>query len=134
MGLDMYILHRVKADKNDKSAEDSYSELAYWRKANQIRNWFVNNTDLEYDDNCKDIPLDRKTLENLVEDCQTVLNDHSLAEEIIPTQGGFFFGGTDYNEYYFEDLKYTVEKIKEILDNTPDEDFDNGNIVYYEWW
>ena len=38
--------------------------------------------------------------------CDKVLDDNSLAEELLPTRSGFFFGSTDYDEWYFEDIKY----------------------------
>lgn len=60
-----------------------------------------------------------------------IMKDPSLAQELLPTQKGFFFGSTDYNEWYIEDLKETVEQIDEILKTT---DFDECSIVYYAWW
>ena len=66
-----------------------------------------------------------------VDVCANVLDDPSVAEEILPTQSGFFFGGTMYDEGYIEDLKYTIEKINEILEET---DFEHSEITYYAWW
>ena len=43
----------------------------------------------------------------VVEGVQHLL-DTSLAEELLPTQGGFFFGGTGYDVYYLADLERTV--------------------------
>lgn len=60
-----------------------------------------------------------------------VLEDTSVAEELMPTQSGFFFGSTIYDEGYVEDLKDTIEQVKEILKN---EDFDEYNYVYHAWW
>lgn len=44
------------------------------------------------------------------------LGDPRLARELLPVQEGFFFGGSDYDQYYWSDLKGTVEKIDRILD------------------
>lgn len=44
-----------------------------------------------------------------------VVAQTKLAESILPTQSGFFFGGTDYDEYYLQDLKNTVEIIDRCL-------------------
>lgn len=60
-----------------------------------------------------------------------VLKDTSLAEELLPTQSGFFFGSTAYDQYYIEDLKDTVEQINKILEEV---DFDKSEIVYHAWW
>lgn len=61
-----------------------------------------------------------------------VLDDHSLASELLPTQSGFFFGGTEYDEYYFLDLDYTYKlfvKINEFLKTHPKYD-----VIYRASW
>jgi hypothetical protein len=54
-----------------------------------------------------------------------------LAEEYLPTQGGFFFGSTDYEESYFYSVGCVREKMLEILKNT---DWDKEDIYFYCWW
>ena len=44
-----------------------------------------------------------------------VLKDSRVAEELLPSQSGFFFGGTDYDEWYWDDLKHTVEMLEPLL-------------------
>ena len=66
-----------------------------------------------------------------VERTMKVLEDSSVAEELLPTQSGFFFGSTFYDEWYVEDLKETVEKINNIL---KDENLDEYTMVYSAWW
>ena len=46
-------------------------------------------------------------------------------------ESGFFFGGTEYDEYYFEDIKDTIEIIKNVLETT---DFDKEMIYYVSSW
>jgi hypothetical protein len=41
--------------------------------------------------------------------------DPRVAHELLPTQEGFFFGGTDYDEWYVQDLKDTVMQIDRAL-------------------
>lgn len=77
----------------------------------------------QYDFDKKDYVEIKKTMK--------VLDDTSVAEELLPTQSGFFFGSTIYGEGYVEDLEYTVKQITEILENT---DFDEWDIVYHAWW
>lgn len=123
MGLDIYLEKQIK-NKTEKI------EVAYWRKANQIREWF--NSHLENGvENCEYALVSKEDLEQLLEDCQKVLNNHDLAEEILPTSSGFFFGSTEYDEWYFKDLEDTIEQIEKILNET---DFDEEQIYYYEWW
>lgn len=36
-------------------------------------------------------------------------------EDILPTQSGCFFGSTDYDEGYWEDLELTISQLEKIL-------------------
>ena len=44
-----------------------------------------------------------------------ILEDHSVAEELLPTTSGFFFGGTDYDEYYMRGVTETIKMLEEEL-------------------
>ncbi len=44
-----------------------------------------------------------------------VVAQPGVAAAVLPTQSGFFFGGTDYDEYYLQDLKDTVVIIDRCL-------------------
>ena len=95
-------------------------EVGYWRKANQIHNWFMQNCAKrdEYDnpiDDCRPIEITVDKLEKLLDDCKKVLADHSLANSLLPTQSGFFFGSTAYDEYYFGEIERTIEIIEPVL-------------------
>ena len=61
MGLDMYLFKRKQYRENDPEynelVRENREEVMYWRKANQIRKWFVDNTDLQEDDDCRAIEL-----------------------------------------------------------------------------
>lgn len=94
-------------------------EVAYWRKANAIHKWFVDNCQGGNDD-CRPAYVSREQLQQLVSVCKQVLADHSLADELLPTESGFFFGSTEYGEYYFADLRDTVDTLEAVLTNTPD--------------
>lgn len=41
-----------------------------------------------------------------------VLKDSSVAHKLLPTTSGFFFGGTDYDEYYWQDIQETAEMLR----------------------
>jgi hypothetical protein len=43
------------------------------------------------------------------------IKDPSVARELLPTGSGFFFGGTDYDEYYYNDLVETQKMLEELL-------------------
>jgi hypothetical protein len=92
-------------------------QVGYWRKANQIHEWFVTNVQNGEDD-CKAYYVEPDTLVELHRLCLEVLDDNSKAETLLPVSaGGFFFGSYEYDEYYFEQLKDTAEMIRKILDN-----------------
>lgn len=50
----------------------------------------------------------------MTEEGQVIANPE-LADELLPTTGGFFFGSTAYNQYYLEDLRYTRDRLREVL-------------------
>ena len=101
-------------------------EAIYWRKANAIHKWFVDNVQDGVDD-CRSYYVSRDNLRNLLEVCETVLKDNSRAEELLPSQSGFFFGGTDYDEWYYNDLENT----KRIIDNILEYKSDCLDNLYY---
>lgn len=141
-------------------------EVAYWRKANAIHAWFVNNCQGGVDD-CRDAYVSIEHLEELREKVDIVLNAveyetrriktgttynrndegdlvpedifedmkvltpaaRAVAEEHLPTQAGFFFGGTEYTEWYIQDLEYT----KEVLDRLIKKDEDHVTGRWYEY-
>ena len=89
-------------------------ELGYWRKANQIHRWFVDNVQ-DGVDNCGEYFVPISSLEQLLELCLAVKLDHSQAEELLPAASGFFFGNTDYDEWYYNDIDHTIVVLKEAL-------------------
>lgn len=90
--------------------------VAYWRKANAIHRWFVQNC-ADGEDDCRAMFVPYKKLVELRDLCEKVLADHSKAAELLPTQDGFFFGSTEYDEWYFNDVKHTLEVLKDIDEN-----------------
>ena len=91
-------------------------EVAYWRKANAIHAYFLGDNE----DDCSPIRVDREQLQTLQDACQQVIDNPALAEELLPTQGGFFFGSTEYDEWYMESVKETHDKLSQLLAVIPD--------------
>ena len=89
-------------------------DLAYWRKANAIHNWFVQNVQGGKDE-CQTSYVSREDLQRLVDVCDAVLLDNSKASKLLPCVGGFFFGDTTYDDWYFQNVEYTANTLKEIL-------------------
>ena len=90
----------------------------YWRKANAIHNFFVQTVGGGVDE-CQDMWVDRDILVELRSRCADVLkadNTQEMAEEVgLETVPGFFFGDTEYTDWYKEDLKLTIEIIDHVL-------------------
>lgn len=95
------------------SRETNY-QVGYWRKANHIHKWFVD-TCADGVDDCRRVYISIAQLEKLLQFCKQVQADHTLAPDLLPTQEGFLFGPTDYDDYYFEDIKNTVAMIEPVL-------------------
>lgn len=103
-------------------------KVGQWRKSNQIHQYFVDNCQ-DGEDDCRESYVDRSKLEELLDLCKKVLADNSLAEELLPAQSGFFFGSTDYNEWYFSDLEDTVSILENCLTIG-----DNWEFYYQSSW
>lgn len=102
--------------------------VGYWRKANAIHGWIVNNC-ADGVDECQEITLHREALEDLLNTCKKVLVNPDYADELLPPQSGFFFGSTEVDEWYINDLKYTVELLEGLL---KDEELDY--FIYRASW
>lgn len=60
-----------------------------------------------------------------------LVKDPTIAEELLPTQSGFFFGDTSYDKWYVEDIKETIQIIENVLKTT---DFSKEMIYYISSW
>jgi len=120
--------------------------VGYWRKANAIHAWFVNNVQ-GGEDNCEKYDVSRDQLAELKKVCETILGksetakgklhastvynasgetktyvdgeiitNPEIAQELLPTQEGFFFGGTGYDEWYLDDLRNTIAIVNRCLE------------------
>jgi hypothetical protein len=179
MGLDMYLYrktyvknweHMTDEEKTNivltgdrtkgidpKKISEIVEEYGYWRKANAIHQWFVDNVQ-DGEDDCKEYYVSEDKLKELLGLVNKVLDstkliegkiqngyryddggkhpiiedgeymeDSSLAEELLPTAQGFFFGGTSYDQWYYEDLQHTKEMIESALK-------EGGDYYYQSSW
>ena len=122
------------------SAIPEMSEVFYWRKANAIHAWFERylqrEQGIEEIEDCEEYTIDRKCLEELVSDCKSVLAYSQdkcfkeVAARYMPTQAGFFYGSTQYDEWYVHDLQETATELASILSDTDN----NDEFAYVAWW
>ena len=105
-----------------------FDSVMYWRKANQIHKWFVENVQDGVDD-CGIYVVSEEQLTELYDTAKRVLEtkDPSVARELLPTTSGFFFGSTEYDQWYYEKVKETVEQLEKCLK----EIYFENEIVYY---
>lgn len=142
MGLDMYLMRanreeaegwkNLAADERISIMDQSpWTEVCYWRKANQIRQWFVDNCDYPADGNCDEAEVTKENLEALIDTCRKVIENPKLADELLPCSKGFFFGSQDYDKWYFEDLEHTITTCEDIIKST---NWEKEIVTYSDWW
>lgn len=153
MGLDMYLNkktyvgakweHRnvkgeVKVTQNGKELPIRFNriseiveEVGYWRKANQIHKWFVEHVQ-DGNDDCGEYYVSIENLQKLLEDCKAVKAQITNAPELLPTTSGFFFGSTDYDEYYWQDIDDTIAIVEGIIEE--ESQGQRGDYYYHSSW
>lgn len=105
-------------------------EIGYWRKANAVHNWFVENCQDGIDD-CQLSEVSREDLEDLLEKCYNVVHKKSNPEETLPPTAGFFFGSTEVDQYYMDDIKSTISILENAIGKT---DWEKEIVFYRASW
>jgi len=106
-------------------------EIMYWRKVNAIHNWFVQNVQ-DGEDDCGEYYISLTNIQSLLDIINTVLKDLTLAPKLLPTTSGFFFGGEEYDEYYFDQLKETQKVLTKLLEQK--DVFTKSSLYYTSSW
>lgn len=126
------------------SARPDWDEVAegcgYFRKVNFLLPYFG------YGENCSDNEISKGELGNLVVACNKVLTAYEksvlgcedepdepweeIADCYLPTSSGFFFGSTDYDEYYIEDVREVKEWALKLLAELNEDDI----VIMNCWW
>ena len=109
---------------DDLQPKEVSFRVMYWRKANAIHRWFVNNVQ-DGVDNCAEYYVSEEDLITLRDICVEVLSDNTKAETLLPTQTGFFFGNPEFDEWYFNDLRDTVDCLNKLFE------MDTSNFDFY---
>lgn len=106
MGLDI-ALYKTKSTK-----------IADFRKVNFLFKFFE---DRIGDNDPTTIEVTTDDLRELGNRCSEVLTDHTLAETLLPTCSGFFFGSTEYDDYYFKDVLRVLDTCESLLKHPLDD-------------
>lgn len=121
----------------------------YYRKANQIQNYFEerfyeDGNDYDGDDyNNIVTKVDDLTIDDIIEcidDIEASKNKEETAKEEFPTTEGFFYGSTDYDQDYLESNNAFKNDLIELqkIRNEINQKLENTNyhavITYSSWW
>lgn len=125
-------------DNLEKTADelDPRTRIVCFRKVNFLIPYF------DYYDNVEYKEISKCEIEELINVANTILAtkvgegenvtiDKELAEELLPTQCGFFFGSTEYDALYIADLEYVVEQMTQVLNNV---DWETETLEMYCSW
>jgi len=137
MGLDMYLTREIYIGNSPGEDENIFGlkidievalnkekiplgaikyvtdEVMYWRKANAIHRWFVENVQ-EGKDDCQRYEIETK---KLVEFFDLLVKAHLTKDPtIFEPQEGFFFGSSDIDDWYWENILNTIEVLKPHVD------------------
>ena len=103
----------------------------YWRKANAIHGWFVDNCQNGIDE-CQMSIVTRAQLIELKELCEKVVINKT--PELLEPREGFFFGSKTADDYYYSDLAETVRVLEEELQTKEPEDYWGVDYYYQSSW
>jgi CRISPR/Cas system-associated endoribonuclease Cas2 len=119
-----------------------FEQVGYLRKANAIHHFFVQECQNGVDE-CQLSIVKKTHLKDLLKRCKRamslkdiylndgIIKDGEGIETFLPTTSGFFFGGTEFNEWYFNDVEETIDLITKVLKET---DFKTQIIFYRSSW
>ena len=151
MGLDMYLYKKTYVKRHEwQKPEETYEvtvkkggeidetikpervsevreDMGYWRKANAIHGWIVDNVQSGKDE-CQTSWFSIEKMRELLELVNKVLDSRIMAPDLLPVLEGFFFGGDEYDEYYFETLEDTKKILTECLKDP------QGDYYYHSSW
>ena len=153
MGLDMYLRKKIlvgaeydhrevrgkiditvrgkKLDVDLSRVYEIVETVHYWRKANQIHNWFVQNVQNGVDD-CGTYFVSTEDLRALRDLCEKVVKTKDAT--LLPPVSGFFFGSTEVDDGYYEDLKDTIKALGRLNLDDPGNIVDSPTYAYNASW
>lgn len=109
---------------------DVIEEVMYWRKANSIHAWFVENVQ-EGTDDCKEYWVGVEKLQELIDLCSKVVETKDAS--LLPPQTGFFFGSQEVDDWYFIELADTIKTLTEDLEHHQNTNA-RGDYYYQSSW
>jgi len=136
MGLDMYLTGERYVSEYERGMEQAAKSLSaavevtrythqrpvtgivvevmYWRKANAIHAWFVDHVQ-GGEDKCRPHSVSAEDLAKLLALLDEVLADREHGPKKLEPRAGFFFGSTEVDEWYWQDVEQTAAVLREVL-------------------
>ena len=144
-----------------KRIEYIIEDMMYWRKANAIHKWFVDHVQdgedkcqesyipteklKELYKICKTVLANSELVDGQVQNGAKLtpmgmeaimqdgkkIKDATVAGMLLPTEEGFFFGSTDYDQYYYQDIEDTAKWLEELF---KEPDWDRESYYYQASW
>lgn len=113
MGLDMFLFKtrinkedEVECNIYDTEESENIEEVGYWRKANHIHKWFVDNVQNGIDE-CEEYVVSKEKLEQLLNVCETIDNmNHEFEDMEIEV-------GANYSDGVRTPIMDTIKIIKD---------------------
>jgi hypothetical protein len=105
----------VEIDEGSPSIELVFT-VGYWRKANAIHSWFVQNVQKGEDD-CRPYYVEASDLIKLKEACSLELLVPASAGGggVLEPASGFFFGNPERDDWYYENINRTIQIVDKCL-------------------
>ena len=135
-----------KTNKYHIASKTTTYKIGYWRKFNALHYYIINHFAYGKDEGQKIYLLKSDLLEILEvlkkveksfetakikeEKDDYIIYENPIAEKLLPTKDGFFFGSLDYDNFYLDDIKISIkifEEVLKLLEERPEE-----YVIYYQ--
>jgi hypothetical protein len=152
MGLDSYLYKKTYVQNWENNSPDSkikperisyiVEDVGYWRKFNALHNYIVENF-ADGRDDYQHIGLTEGGLRNILDtlkQAKYILDSDASDEEksdklsdVFPTAEGFFFGSTDYEDYYAECVDNAILLLSDLIDECDDDNYSYSFYYQASW-
>ena len=134
----------LKHIKDNFLSKQTRYQIGYWRKFNALQTFFQNRVDSDYE-LCHGIYVYEDTIKDLISRFNKILKDiktcetgeiqycngwvngektyatakvykSEVAKDLLPPGAGFFYGSQEIDEWYVEDIKYSLKLFKKALE------------------
>ena len=115
----------------DYEGERVRRDRFYFRKVNCIYGYCADNELIEDGEVAM---LDHEHMLDILKRAKEILSQPTekkklaKGKELLPTQGGFFFGSTDYDKWYIEDIAEVAKKFEDMI-----AEWDDAYAVVFSW-